>query len=109
METLIQEILTFRDNRDWKQFHTPKNLASAISIEAAELSEIFLWKTDEDSYNVDKERVSEEIADVIIYAILLSETFGFDLIDIISKKINKNKIKYPLHKSKGNARKYNEL
>lgn len=109
METLIQEILRFRDNRDWKQFHTPKNLASAISIEAAELSEIFLWKTDEDSYNVDTERVSEEIADVIIYAILLSETFGFDLIDIISKKINKNKIKYPLDKSKGNARKYNEL
>ena len=109
MKEIIEKITKFRDDRDWKQFHTPKNIASAISIEAAELNEIFLWKKDEESFNVNKEKVSEELADVLIYSLLMLDTFNLDFNEIIDKKIKKNTTNYPVKKSKGTAKKYNEL
>jgi len=92
--------------RDWSQFHNAKDLALAISIEAAELNELFLWKKAEDA---DPEKVKEELADIFTYAIQLADKYGFDINEIISNKIEKNALKYPIEKAKGSARKYNEL
>lgn len=105
-EELQQALLKFRDERDWEQFHNAKDLALALSIEAAELNELFLWKKPEEA---NSEKVKEELADVIGYAILLAEKFGFDINSIVLDKIRKNAEKYPVAKAKGNARKYNEL
>lgn len=109
MEELIKKITQFRDERDWKQFHSPKNLATAISIESSELNEIFLWKKEKESFKADKSRVADEIADVMIYSILMMDTFNLDLFEIINNKISKNAIKYPISKSKGLSKKYTEL
>ena len=109
MEELIKKITQFRDERDWKQFHSPKNLATAISIESSELNEIFLWKKEKESFEADKSRVADEIADVMIYSILMMDTFNLDLFEIINNKISKNAIKYPISKSKGLSKKYTEL
>lgn len=105
-EELIAALLSFRNERDWDQFHNPKDLALAISVEAAELLELFLWKNPEEA---NKEKVKEELADIFAYAFLLAEKYRFDVKDIVLEKIKKNGEKYPVHKSKGNARKYNEL
>lgn len=99
-------LLRFRNDRDWEQFHNPKDLALAISIEAAELLELFLWK---DASEANIEKVKEELADVLAYSFLLAEKYNFDIKQIILDKIEKNGIKYPVHKSKGTATKYNEL
>jgi len=99
-------LLKFRDERDWSQFHNPKDLAIALNIETAELLELFLWK-DSDQANVDK--VREELADVFAYAILLAEKYKFDIREIILDKIQQNQLKYPVDKAKGTAKKYNEL
>jgi len=111
--TEIQQIkiaLTrFRDERDWSQFHDSKNLATAIAIEAAELNELFLWKTVEDSEKVDREKLKEELADVFAFAFLLAEKHNLDVKEIVLDKIRKNGEKYPVEKSKGTAKKYNEL
>ena len=109
MDEILKLITKFRDDREWKQFHTPKNLASALSIEAAELNEIFLWKKDDECYNVNKEKVSEELADVLIYSLLMLDTFDLDFYKIIKQKLIKNNINYPVAKAKGTAKKYNEL
>jgi len=109
MEEIMKKIMKFRDDREWKQFHTPKNLASAISIEAAELNEIFLWKKDEESFKVNKEKVSDELADVLIYSILMMDAFDLNYSEIIENKIKKNSMNYPVEKAKGSAKKYNEL
>lgn len=106
---LTNFLVKFRNERDWKQFHDAKNLATAISIEAAELNELFLWKTVDECMEVDKERIGDELADIMVYALLLSEKFGFDVKKIIMNKMDKNAEKYPVNKSKGNARKYTEL
>jgi len=106
---LIDELHRFRDERDWRQFHTTKDLALALSIEAAELNELFLWKTTEESENVDREKLKEELADVLAYAFMLAGKHGFDVKDIVLEKIRKNNEKYPVEKSKGSAKKYNEL
>lgn len=106
IESIIKKILMFRDERDWKQFHNPKDLAIALNIEAGELLELFLWK---DSDHVDKERVKEELADIFNYAFLLVEKYDLDVKEIVLNKINKNNEKYPVEKSKGNAKKYDEL
>lgn len=103
---IIQALLQFRNDRDWEQFHNPKDLAVAISIEAAELLELFLWKKPDDA-NIDK--VKEELADIFSFAFLLSEKYGFDVKEIIMDKIKKNEEKYPIDKAKGSAKKYNEL
>ena len=105
-EEIIQALLKFRNDRDWEQFHNPKDLALAISIESAELLELFLWKKAEDA-NIDK--VKEELADIFSFAFLLAEKYGFNVKDIVLEKIKTNGEKYSLDKSKGPAKKYDEL
>lgn len=106
LKELTEEILKFRNERDWEQFHNEKDLALAISIEAGELLELFLWKKADEA---DKEKVKEEIADIMIYSLLLSEKFGFEVREILMEKIENNKEKYPVEKVKGSAKKYNDL
>lgn len=103
---LIQEIVKFRDERDWEQFHNSKDLALALSIESSELLELFLWKSNED-FKLDK--LKEELADVLMYAFLLADKHDLNIHDIILNKIKKNEEKYPVDKSKGKSTKYNEL
>ncbi len=112
LKSIIGKIIAFRDARDWAQYHDPKNLSMALSIEAAELQEIFLWKTRQDSRELSEagiERVSEEIADVFIYLTYLCHEFKIDLLEATRKKIEKNGEKYPVQTSKGSNREYNEL
>lgn len=106
IKNTIQKIINFRDERDWKQFHNSKDLAIALSIESSELLELFLWKKNED-FNIDK--LKEELADVMMYALLLADKHNLDINEIILDKIKRNAEKYPVDKSKGNATKYNEL
>ena len=105
-EEIIQALLKFRNERDWKQFHNPKDLALAISIEAGELLELFLWKNAEDA---NKEKVKEELADIFSFAYLLAEKYEFDVKDIVLEKIKTNEKKYPVDKAKGTSKKYDEL
>jgi len=108
-QMLIDELVKFRDEREWGQFHNTKDLALALSIEAAELNELFLWKAVADCENVDRARLREELADVFAYSLLLAGKHGLDVKEIVLEKIRKNNLKYPVDKSKGTARKYNEL
>ncbi len=105
-EEIIQRLLKFRDERDWEQFHNPKDLALALNVEAGELLELFLWKKPEDA---DVEKVKEELADVFTYAFMLAEKYNWNVKDIVIEKINRNEEKYPVDKAKGTAKKYNEL
>ena len=105
MKETIERIKKFRDDRDWKQFHTPSNLAKAISIESGELLEEFLW--DNDNFNL--QNVKEELADVIIYCIHMANALDVNIEDIINMKMDKNELKYPVEKSKGKSTKYTEL
>jgi NTP pyrophosphatase (non-canonical NTP hydrolase) len=109
IQTLISELVKFRDERNWLQFHNTKDLALAISIEAAELNELFLWKTTEESELVNRDKLKEELADVFAFSLLLAVKHGFDVKEIVLEKIKKNGEKYPVEKSKGTAKKYNEL
>lgn len=109
IQEIINELVKFRNERDWAQFHDTKNLAVALSIEAAELNEIFLWKDLKESDLVDKEKIKEELADVFAYAFLLAEKQGLDVKQIVLDKIKRNGEKYPVDKAKGSAKKYNEL
>ncbi|QNK60983.1 nucleotide pyrophosphohydrolase [Pedobacter sp. PAMC26386] len=103
---LQSELIKFRNDRDWEQFHNPKDLALALSIEAAELNEVFLWKKSEEA---DIEKIKEELADIFAYALLLAEKYDLDINEIVSNKIKKNAEKYPVDKSRGTSKKYNEL
>jgi NTP pyrophosphatase (non-canonical NTP hydrolase) len=105
-EEIIQALLKFRDDRDWEQFHNPKDLALAISIESAELLELFLWKKAEEA---NTEKVKEELADIFSFAFLLAEKYSFDVKEIVLDKIKTNGEKYPVDKAKGTSKKYNEL
>jgi len=110
IKQITEALLEFRDARDWKQFHDSKNLATAISIEAAELNELFLWKNKlSEIEEVDKGRIAEELADIFSFAFLMAEQNGLEVKDIIFKKIKQNGEKYPVDKAKGTAKKYNEL
>lgn len=106
---LTSELQKFRDARHWEQFHNTKDLALAISIEVAELNELFLWKTTEECERVDKEKLKEELADIFAFAFLLAGKHGFDVKEIVLEKINRNNEKYPVEKSRGTSKKYNEL
>lgn len=108
-QEIIKELIKFRNERDWEQFHDTKNLAVALSIEAAELNELFLWKGISDSEKVDKSKIKEELADIFAYAFLLAEKHGFDVKDIVLEKVKRNGEKYPVSKAKGTAKKYDEL
>ena len=105
----IEKLIEFRNERDWQQFHDSKNLALAISIEAAELNELFLWKKEPESDQVNIEKLKEELADVLSFSLLLAEKHQLDIFDIVLEKIEKNAEKYPVAKAKGTAKKYDEL
>jgi NTP pyrophosphatase (non-canonical NTP hydrolase) len=106
IQQIIDSLIQFRNERDWEQFHNPKDLAIALSIEANELLELFLWKNAEDA---NKDKVKEELADVLSYAFLIAEKYDLNIKDIIEEKIKVNNKKYPIEKAKGNAKKYDEL
>lgn len=106
IKKITESLREFRDERDWDQFHNPKDVAIALSIEASELLELFLWKRADEA---NLERVKEELADVFAFAFLLADKYGLDVQQIIQDKIEKNKLKYPIEKAKGSAKKYTEL
>ena len=113
-QALMAEARRFRDARDWSQFHTPKNLAAAIAIEAAELQERFLWKSDKEierdlKDNAKRDAVVEEVADVFLFALLLADRLEIDVGKAIVDKLAANELKYPVALARGNARKYTEL
>ena len=105
----INQILQFRDERDWKQFHNPKDLAISISLEAAELLEVFQWSAEDVNCDEKKNNIREELADVVNYCVLMADACGFDLDEIIQEKIKKNNEKYPVEKAKGSKEKYDRL
>lgn len=109
IQTLIDELVRFRDEREWAQFHDSKNLAIAISIEAAELNELFLWKNGADAEEVDKERLKEELADIFSFCLLLADKHKLDVKEIVLNKLRLSGRKYPVEKARGTAKKYNEL
>jgi len=105
-QEITRALLKFRNERDWEQFHNPKDLALAISVEASELLETFLWKKPEDA---EPEKVKEELADVFAFSFLLAEKYGFDVKEIVLEKMGRNAQKYPVDKARGTAKKYDEL
>ena len=105
----MDKINKFRDDRDWRQFHNEKDLAISISLEAAELLELFQWKSPEEVRKTSIERIKEDLADVLIYSHMLASNLDLDIDEIIEVKLEKNNIKYPVDKSKGNKQKYTEL
>ncbi|WP_020166616.1 MULTISPECIES: nucleotide pyrophosphohydrolase [Methylotenera] len=106
IQEITKHLIKFRDDRDWDQFHNPKDLAIALNIEAGELLEVFLWKSVDDA---DVAKVKDELADVFSFAFLIANKYGFDVSKIIQEKITKNALKYPIEKSKGSNKKYNEI
>ena len=106
IQEVIAALVQFRDERDWKQFHNSKDLAIAINIESAELLEAFLWKQSE---GADRNKIKEELADVLVFCFLLAEKEGLDVKQIVLEKVEQNRQKYPINKAKGIAKKYNEL
>jgi len=114
LESLTERLIEFRDARDWKQFHSLKNLMASVSIEAAELLELTQWKDDSEIEAMAgdpdfREKLSRECADVFIYLLLVAERADIDLLRAAAEKIDLNDAKYPVEKSRGNARKYTEL
>ncbi len=108
-EKIITQLKKFRDDRDWEQFHDSKNLALAISIEAAELNELFLWKEKPHTEEVNIGKLKDELADILSFAFLLAEKHKLNPFQLIEEKIKKNSEKYPVEKAKGKSNKYNEL
>ena len=112
--SLQSRIQAFSEERDWDQFHTPKNLIMAATSEMGELAEVLQWKNDEEAAEFlnsqyGRERISEEIADVAIYLIRLCQKLDLNFVEILSDKISQNNVKYPVDKSKGSAKKYTDL
>ena len=104
----IDQILKFRDDRDWKQFHNPKDLAISISLEAAELLEVFQWSGENTGIEGKEDKIREELADVINYCVLMADACGLDIDEIVQEKIKVNNQKYPVEKAKGKSDKYTE-
>ena len=112
LSELKQKLREFAESRDWDQFHSPKNLSMAICGEAGELSEIFQWLTETQSQNLTDDQLkqaSQEMADILLYIIRLSDKLGVDLFKAATDKIEVNAIKYPIDKARGNAKKYDKL
>lgn len=105
----IDMVLKFRDDRNWKQFHNPKDLALSISLEAAELLEIFQWSGSDTECDGKMDKIREELADVLNYCILMADRCGLDMDEIIQKKVKRNDEKYPVEKARDSAKKYDEL
>ena len=110
IKELIRKIVTFRDARDWKQYHNPKDLAISISLEAAELLEVFQWSGSDTEADSEKkmDKIKEELADVIIYAFLMGNDLGLDISEIVNTKLEENNKKYPVKKAYGKANKYTD-
>lgn len=111
-DKLTEEIVKFRDERNWKQFHNPKDCAISLSLEAAEVLEHFQWKNDNEvsEYLKDhKEHIADEIADVLYWVLLMSHDLDINLLEASERKLEKNKLKYPIEKAKGNHLKYSDL
>ena len=108
-QEIINQILQFRDDRDWKKFHNPKDLAISISLEAAELLEVFQWSGTDTTNEGKQEKIKEELADVLIYCALMADTCGLDIDEIVRAKLKRNNEKYPVEKAKGKSKKYTEL
>jgi NTP pyrophosphatase (non-canonical NTP hydrolase) len=106
IKNITEALLSFRNEREWEQFHNPKDLSIALSIEANELLELFLWKKPEEA-NIEK--VKEELADVFAYAFLIAEKYNLNVKEIVLDKIKKNAEKYPIDKAKGKSDKYDQL
>lgn len=114
LKELTERLVAFRDERDWKQFHSLKNLLLSLSLEAAELLELAQWQTDQElEARINdpdvQSRLREECADIFLYLLLIAERTGFDLAQAGSAKIEKNAVKYPVEKARGSAKKYTEL
>jgi len=114
LEKLIQRVVAFRDDRDWAQFHTPRNLTAALAIEVAELQELLLWKSDQETSDYlqspsNRQTVAHEIADVLTFALLFCHATGIDPVAAVEEKLEINAKKYPVELSKGNATKYTDL
>ena len=106
---LIKEILNFRDERNWKQFHNAKDLAISLNLEASELLENFQWLSNEEAISKNKDEMAEELADVLMYCILFADELNFDIETIIKNKLEINKKKYPIEKAYGKKEKYTKL
>lgn len=105
----IQRVLKFRDDRDWRQFHTPKDLAVSLALEAAELLEVFQWSGKDLECRDKLDRIREELADVLSCCVLMADACGLDLDEILREKVVKNEAKYPVEKARGRADKYTAL
>ena len=105
----IQRVLQFRGDRDWRQFHTPKDLAISLSLEAAELLEVFQWSGTDLKCENKLSQIREELADVLSYCVLMADVCGLDLDEILNAKVDQNAAKYPVEKARGSAAKYTEL
>lgn len=109
---LTDRIIAFRDARDWKQFHNPKDLSLSLVLEATEVMEHFQWKSPEEIkkyIKTNKEDIGEELADVLYWVLLMSKDLNIDIADALEKKLKKNELKYPVEKAKGKHTKYNKL
>ena len=106
---IMQQILAFRDARDWKQFHNAKDLAVSLTLEAAELLENFQWKTADEAISAKKQNIEDELADIAVYVFLLCDAVGVDFKENILQKLAKNDAKYPVEKAFGKKDKYSEL
>ena len=105
----IARVVKFRDDRNWRQFHTPKDLALSMSLEAAELLEIFQWSGTDLECRDKTDRIREELADILSYCILMADVCDLDLDEIMNAKVDKNEAKYPVEKSRGSSAKYTEF
>jgi len=108
-QEIIDKIIKFRDDRNWSQYHTPKNLAISLSLEANELLELFQWVDSSEAVENSKAEIKDELADIIIYSILMADRMDLDIEEIVAKKLKKNNLKYPVNKSYGSNAKYTEL
>lgn len=108
-EQTIDMVLKFRDNRNWKQFHNPKDLALSLLLESSELLEVFQWSGSDLECRNKLDKIKEELADVLNYCILIADAYDLDLDEIIQAKIKRNEEKYPIEKSYGSSKKYDEL
>ena len=105
----IDQVLKFRDDRNWKQFHNPKDLALSISLEASELLEVFQWSGSDTDCDDKIDKIREELADVLSYCILMADRCGLDMDEIVQEKMKRNGEKYPVEKARDSAKKYDEL
>lgn len=109
IKELTEKVLQFRNNRNWRQFHNPKDLALSLSLEASELLENFQWKSSEEAVGKNIEKMKAELADVLMYALLFAHQIGIDIKQVIEEKLQKNDEKYPIEKAYGVNTKYTDL